>query len=170
MVTVKAGMMRNVIMEKCGRPEWRSEKLTNLVATFKQLGGSGTPIQHDQMYNATTCIEFHRLLLATLLAYGHTLCALMVPGNRKQKYLQVWFCGGLLREIASSLMLRQHLDACEPWLFIPINDSDKKHIQTYQDYTGFLKTERDAVSLMLMMRVAVRMGTMREWIWMDQRP
>ncbi|KIM74963.1 hypothetical protein PILCRDRAFT_14027 [Piloderma croceum F 1598] len=140
LIMVKRGVMESMIMKACGKPSWSSEQLTNLVAMFTQLKEPGTPQQHDYMYGPTTCIEFHRLLLATLLAFGKALFALkdtprMSGTDWGQKCQHVWFCGGLLREIASSLMLRQHLQTCQKWLSIPINkEVDLKH---YQDYTGF---------------------------------
>src|SRR5882762_931034 len=97
------GQIRSLIMEPCGRPEWHSERLTNLLSTFTQLKHQ-TP-QHHEMYNVNTCIEFHRLLLATLLAYGKALSTLRLNKDGAS-FKCVWQCGGLLREIASSLMLR----------------------------------------------------------------
>ena len=126
------GQIRSLIMEPCGRPEWRSERLTNLLSTFTQL--KHQTAQHHEMYNLNTCVEFHRLLVATLLAYGRALSTLRDKKDNAS-FMCVWRCGGLLREIASSLMLRQHLKACAKWLSIPINQT--KHLVKYQDYTGF---------------------------------
>jgi hypothetical protein len=128
------GQIGSLIMEPCGRSEWRSERLTNLLSTFAQLKHQ-TP-QHHEMYNLNTCVEFHRLLLATLLAYGKALATLR--GKRDgASFICVWQCGGLLREIASLLMLRQHLKACAAAtsLSIPINEA--KYLDRYQEYTGF---------------------------------
>jgi hypothetical protein len=63
------------------------------------------------MYNAATCVEFHRLLLATLLVYGKGLYALNAARNESVKAIaercqRVGYAGDLLRQIASSLMLR----------------------------------------------------------------
>ena len=137
---VDLGAMESMIMKACGKLSWSSERLTNLVAMFEQLTEAGAPEQHDYMYGPTTCVEFHRLLLATLLAFGNALSALnntpRTSGNDWGKKCQhVWFCGSLLREIASSLMLRQHLQTCQKWLSTPINkDEDLKR---YKNYTGF---------------------------------
>jgi hypothetical protein len=107
------GLIRS-LMEQCGRSEWRSERFTNLLSTFAQLNEQNTPQLHLDMYSADTCVEFHRFLVGTLLAFAN---ALFMSSNRqkddvsgrKEAYKRVWFFGGLLREIASSLMLRQHL-------------------------------------------------------------
>jgi hypothetical protein len=127
-------------MKACGKPSWSSEQLTNLVAVFAQLKELGTPQQHDYMYGPTTCVEFHWLLLATLLTFGKALFALKdTPWTSGtdwgQKCQHVWFCGGLLHEIASLLMLCQHLWTCQKWLSIPINK--EMDLKCYQDYMGF---------------------------------
>ena len=137
---VDRGAMESMIMKACGKPSWSSERLTNLVAVFEQLTEPDAPEQHGYMYGPTTCIEFHRLLLATLLAFGNALSALndtpRTSGNDWGKKCQrVWFCGSLLREIASSLMLRQHLQTCQTWLSTPINKNED--LKRYRDYTGF---------------------------------
>lgn len=74
---VRSGQMEKAIMEECGRSDCHSA-FTNLVATFEslQLNPSQT---HDAMYNIDTCVEFHWLLLATLLTYGKGLCVLSKP-------------------------------------------------------------------------------------------
>jgi hypothetical protein len=92
------------------------------------------------MYNAATCVEFHQLLLAALLAYGKGLCALNTARNESVKAMakkcqKVGYAGDLLRQIASSLMLRQHLSTCEGLLTVPSNDA--KHLLEYRGYTGF---------------------------------
>jgi hypothetical protein len=126
---VEKGQMASVIMERCGRPEFRSEQLTNLVASFR-VGG---------IYDETTCVEFHRLLLATLLAYGHALIALKERSEGMEsiahKYDRVYICASLLRQIASSLMLRQHLWASQVLLSVPVTNSIA--IGRYKEYTGF---------------------------------
>ena len=128
--------VRSLIMEPCGKSEWRSERLTNLLSTFTQLEHQTS--QHHEMYNLNTCVEFHRLLVATLLAYGIALSTLRDNKEDGACLKRVWHCGGLLREIASSLMLRQHLKACVAWISIPINEEG--HLKRYQDYTGFPET------------------------------
>jgi hypothetical protein len=136
---VKNGAMERFILGPCGRSEWHSEQFTNLVAAFSKLKEPDASELHGHMYDTTTCVKFHRLLLATLLAYGHTLCALKnAEGTVDLVGLckQVWCCNCLLREIASSLMLRQHLQTCQGWLSIPINT--EKHAKIYQEYTGFI--------------------------------
>jgi hypothetical protein len=128
------------IMERCGRSEWRSERFTNLLSAFARLDEQDTPQLHLDMYSADTCVEFHRLLVGTLLAFANALFVLGEQersdvSGRKEACKQVWIVGGLLREIASSLMLRQHLKSCTPWLSIPTND--ERHLRSYKQYTGF---------------------------------
>jgi hypothetical protein len=69
------GQINSVIMSKCGRPELFSERLTNMVAAFRELQELSAEAQRDRLkvYNQETCWEFHKLLLATLLAYGRAL-------------------------------------------------------------------------------------------------
>jgi hypothetical protein len=122
-------------MGPCGRSELRSD-LTNLLATFaKSEIADATPQPHSLMYNATTCVEFHRLLLAALLAYGKALCELQAGSGKPSICKRIWYSGGLIRELSSSLMLRQHLRACQSLLGIPINDI--AHVEKYNEYTRF---------------------------------
>ena len=138
LMMVESGMMERFVLGPCGRPEWRSEQFTNLVAAFSKLKEPDASKLHGHMYDTTTCVEFHRLLLATLLAYGHTLCALKNAegtADLVQLCQQVWYCSRLLREIAVSLMLCQHLQTCKRWLYIPINA--EWSAKMYQECTGF---------------------------------
>ena len=135
---VESGKMEKYILGPCRRSEWRSEQFTNLVAAFSKLKEPDAPELHDYMYDVTTRVEFHRLLLATLLAYGHTLCTLKNAESTADIVRicqEVWHCSGLLRAIAASLMLRQHLQLCQWWLRSP-DDSDI-HVRLHQEYTGF---------------------------------
>jgi hypothetical protein len=72
------GEIGSVIMSQCGRPELCSERLTNLITAFE----SPPPPPGDEqrigldVYKKETCWEFHRFLLATILAYGKSLDAL----------------------------------------------------------------------------------------------
>jgi hypothetical protein len=130
---MEKGQMASVIM--------KSEQLTNLAASFK--GGDG-------VYDETTCIEFHRLLVATLLAYGRALFTLSKhqegSGNIVEKYNRVFICASLLRQIASSPMVRQHLQACQPQLQIP--------------QTNFAHTSGTLASLLKDVNTVVRMTKM----------
>jgi len=135
---VRSGLMESAIMKECKGSNCRLT-LTNLVATFESRESNSTRL-HASMYNAATCVEFHQLLLAALLAYGQGLCALNTAHNESVKVMakgcqQVGYAGDLLRQIASSLMLRQHLSMCEGLLNIPSNDA--KHLLEYQGYTHF---------------------------------
>ena len=124
------------IMKPSRRSEWVSETFTNLVTAFRSAGKTD---DHSH-YNASTCVEFHRLLIATLLVYGRALCALKVAkdeASQREHCGNAWICSGLLGEIASSLMLRQHMQNCayEEGLRIPTNTP--RSFQKYQTYTGF---------------------------------
>jgi hypothetical protein len=85
------------------------------------------------MYNTHICVKFNQLLLATLLTYGHTLCALKNAEDivdLVQLCQQAWHCSCLFQKIAASLMLCQHLQTCARWLYIPINM--EWHTKMYQ--------------------------------------
>ena len=93
-------------------------------------------------YDVTTCIAFHWLLLTTLLAYGFALFALDSKDEEDValKYKQLFLCAGLLWQIVSSLMLRQHLFACRSiqWaLLSPANNLDM--LERFRDYAQFPK-------------------------------
>lgn len=128
---VENGQMASAIVEPCQRAkeDWGPVVLTNLVASLRD-GGT---------YNETTYIEFHRLLLSTLLAYGYAINALDGRQWGKeglvQEYTRVYLCAILLRQIASSLMIRQHLWACRSFLALPVNSSSL--LALYRGYTHF---------------------------------
>jgi len=152
------GQIESFIMEPCGHPELRSEKLTKLVGAFREVisesGKIDLPPQKDWLgvYNETTCFEFHQLLIATLLAYGKGLDALKeVDGKTGKdlapKYQQVWICSCLLWRIAFSKMLRHHLAILSKgdWLRLPINNQDM--LTRCQLYTGFARQGGNGVVL-----------------------
>ena len=92
------GLIRS-FMEQCGRSEWCSERFTNLLSTFVQLEEQNTPQLHLDMYSADTCVEFHRLLVSTLLAFANALFMLSNQekddvSGRKEVYKRV--CGFLV--------------------------------------------------------------------------
>ena len=126
---VENELMATVVMEPSGKP-WNQQLLADLVTLFK--GGD---------YNKTTCADFHQLLVAALLSYGHALYALSnhkgKPKTFDQKYHRVYICASLLRQLASSLMLRQHLWVCKSLLHTPINTEHS--LNNYNTYTGFPK-------------------------------
>jgi hypothetical protein len=105
------------------------------------------------VYDIATCAGFHQLLVATLLAYGKALCTLheahnMTKSERSmtedvvEKCGQVWQCGRLLWQRASSRMLRHHLSACRTELHLPINDPI--HLTAYRHFTKFQAIESTA--------------------------
>jgi hypothetical protein len=131
---VDNGLMESAIMKRCGKEGWSSKQLTSLVESFRVIQG-GT-------YDTTTCIAFHWLLLATLLAYGFALFAFVNEDGEDvaPKYKQLFLCTGLLWQIVSSLMLHQHLFACGSILWAlpsPTNNSDM--LKKFRNYTQFPK-------------------------------
>jgi hypothetical protein len=97
--------------------------------------------EDDGVYDTTTCFEFHRFLIATLLAYGKALGGLKKAYEKDvkdmndlvQKCHHVWLCCQLLSKIASSRMICQHLIACQELLSLPSSNKRK----AYNDYTKF---------------------------------
>jgi len=94
-------------------------------------------------YNKETCCKFHRLLIATLLAYGKALEALYAikpskaMGDFQVKVEAVWICGLLLWRIANSKMIGHHLYILHEsgWLHEPTND--RSTVNIYNNYTSF---------------------------------
>jgi hypothetical protein len=155
------GEIDSVIMSKCGRPELFSERLTNMIATFRELQEPSAEGRRDglEVYNWETCWEFHKLLLATLLAYGRALDELgkldtTIRQNPRWKKTelnptelnglkkscdecaeQVRLCGIVLWRIAYSRALHHHAAALRGTLALPINGQGQ--LARYQLYTGF---------------------------------
>jgi hypothetical protein len=140
-----AGQIESVIMKPCGRPEFHSERLTNLVAAFRETRVLGPSQPRDDglgEYGKSTCVEFHRLFVATLLSYGRHLEALqhtdeMNGMDRAQKYEQVWICGFLLWRIVSSRMFQHHSRVLRKSAFLTLPINDNEEIVRHNNYTGF---------------------------------
>jgi hypothetical protein len=125
---VEKGQMASAVVEPCLRIQkaWGPVTFTNLLPSLKKGG----------IYDETTCVEFHRLLVTTLLAYGYALNALYQGSEGiARKYNQLFICASLLRQIASSLMIRQHLWACRSLLNLPFNNP--AFLKLYHDFTHF---------------------------------
>jgi hypothetical protein len=125
---VEKGQMASAVVEPCLRIQkaWGPVTFTNLLPSLKKGG----------VYDETTCVEFHRLLVTTLLAYGYALNALYQGSEGiARKYNQLFICASLLRQIASSLMIRQHLWACRSLLNLPFNNP--AFLKLYHDFTRF---------------------------------
>jgi hypothetical protein len=155
------GQIDSIIMSKCGRPELFSEQLTNIIAAFKEMQEPSAEARRDglEVYNEETCWEFHKLLLATLLAYGRALDELgkldaairSNPGPKKGELNltemdrlkksrdkcaeQVRLCGIVLWRIAYSRALHYHAAALRGTLDLPINGEGQ--LARHQLYTGF---------------------------------
>ena len=128
---VEKGQMASAVVEPCLRmkEDWGPVMFTNLLPSLKRGG----------VYDEIMCVEFHRLLVTTLLAYGYALNALNEHQQGSegiaQKYNQVFICASLLRQIVSSLMFRQHLWACRTLLHLPINNL--AFLKQYKEFTRF---------------------------------
>ena len=128
---VEKGQMASAVVEPCLRmkEDWGPVMFTNLLPSLKRGG----------VYDEIMCVEFHRLLITTLLAYGYALDALNEHQQGSegiaQKYNQLFICASLLRQIVSSLMVRQHLWACRTLLHLPINNL--AFLKQYNEFTRF---------------------------------
>lgn len=124
---VRDGKMESVIMLPSGHPEW---DLTPLITSFGRMNQDAPQHEDSGTYDVTICFEFHRLLIATLLAYGRALKSVK-EGKSMEDLVQackhVWICGNLLSKIASSRMLRQHLRACRNLVYIPTYDRHERY-------------------------------------------
>ena len=118
-------------------------QLPCLVAACKDWVEQGPSGSEVQVYNETTCFEFHQLLVATLLAYGKGLDALYTArakGDAQTMVLlarRVWHCATLLWRIAHSGILHHHLGVLNKkgWLTVP--SYDEGNIQMFQQFSGF---------------------------------
>jgi hypothetical protein len=158
------GEIESVIMSKCGRPELSSEGLTNMVAAFKELQELSAEARgHElEVYNKETCWEFHKFLLATLLAYGKALNELgaldaairpnsrwkkkqkqspqeldTLKGRQDQCAAQVWRCGIVLWRIAYSRILVHHLEALGMGGLLDQPNATIEKLELYRLSTGF---------------------------------
>lgn len=132
--------IQRYIMVDCPAPDMVSQ-LTNLLTACKRLVDDNGERPH-LLYDQNTCIEFHQLLVATLLAYGKALDALEAgkAGNQNVNVdlaRRVWFCATMLWRIAYSGALHYHLHVLysNSWLQTPINSQNQ--IEKYRQFTTF---------------------------------
>ena len=100
---VAKGQMQCIVMKQS---RCIAETLTNLVATFE----SADKTDAHSHYNASTWVEFHRLLIATLLAYGRALCALKEAKTRQARGSIVDLWCPTLRDSVFANALPAHAD------------------------------------------------------------
>jgi hypothetical protein len=115
-------------------------QLTNLLIACKHLVDDNGEHPH-LLYDQSTCMEFHQLLVITPLAYGKALDALEAAKTGKWNDVdlaqRVWFCATLLWRIAYSGVLHYHLHVLYSnlWLKAPINFQNQT--KKYQQLTIF---------------------------------
>jgi hypothetical protein len=160
------GQITSVIMQRCGRKELFSEKLDHLVAAFREVvtksSAEGPGKSGVRAYNERTCWEFHKLLLATLPAYGRALDELgnvdeklhPDPRRRNLRVLEVrelknlkqqradcvkeaQLCGIILWRIAYSGALQHHLRALRGCAALNLPRNNVVSFAWYRLYTGF---------------------------------
>jgi hypothetical protein len=127
----KNGQLEGDIMRPSGCSGWN---ITPLITSFRNMKQNVSRHEDDSVYDATTCFEFHRFLIATL-AYGKVFGALRKAYDKEvkdmndlvQKCHRVWLCSQLLSKIASSQIIRQHLIACQELLSIPSSNKRKAY-------------------------------------------
>jgi hypothetical protein len=147
LVTAKE-KINTAIMRWCPDTNMRSE-LGGLLAaceSMKLLPQSKIDLDSQALYqpglySKTTCVDFHRLLVGTLLAYGHALEGFGQARRTGIDVLscaeQLWLCTTLLWRIAYSHMLTQHLVLLveQQWLVLPTNNEE--NIEQSRLYTRF---------------------------------
>jgi hypothetical protein len=144
------GEINTAVMEHCPKTNMRSEPAALLAVceSMKLLPQSkinpdSQKPDHSGLYSKTTCGEFHRLLVATLLAYGHLLEKFGdirktgIDAERLDGAVQLWLCTTLLWRIAYSHMLTQHLALLVKRRWIVLPTKNKENIKRYRSYTGF---------------------------------
>ncbi|TDL14630.1 hypothetical protein BD410DRAFT_809580 [Rickenella mellea] len=135
--------------------------LPHLFATLKGDGSiPARKLPGTSTYTKESCIEFHHLLVATLLAYGRNLCKLhkvmsddprISPEIRSDEIrmgcvASVYFCANLLATILDSRMMRHHLASISEHLDTPkVNDS--RRLAKYHELTRFGDESDDSIAM-----------------------
>ena len=138
-IAEKGDIIQHHIMDNCPAEGMVSE-LPHLGAACKDWVEQGLSGSEVQVYNETTCFEFHQLLVATLLAYGKGLDALYAAKDAQTQVClarRVWHCATILWRIAHSGILHHHLRVLnkKSWLTVP--SYDKGNIWMFQKFSGF---------------------------------
>jgi len=140
--------INTILRRRCPKPDMHPE-YSGLLAACQSMKGlpqsktdtDNQPEDQSGLYSKATCVDFHRLLVGTLLAYGH---ALEKFGRSRQTGVglltcadELWLCATLLWRIAYSHLLTQHMRLLveKNLLFFPINT--KEHTRASREYTGF---------------------------------
>ena len=102
------------------------------------------------LYNKTTCVEFHQLLVSTLLSFGKVLEAYADACGKPFEDLvhraaEVYACSTLLWFIGYSRMLRNHLKLLHKngWLHLPANS--KNDLSNFFGFTNFTNTKGQVI-------------------------
>jgi hypothetical protein len=118
-------------------PSASQARLTALRAAFREA----LETRRGTVYNRETSVEFHQLLIATLLAYGRSLKLLHgTKGDVQKVYAEnVYHSARLLWGISKSKMLSYHLKALEGFLQPPTPLRE----QDYFKLTKFYERQTD---------------------------
>lgn len=137
-------VIMNHIMRNCQVQNMVSS-LTNLINACQRWVAQPEqgPDDDVQVYNKTTCFEFHQLFVATLLAYGRVLDALYTAQKERRmpdaitNARHVWHCSTILWRLAYSDLLPYHLGILNKkgWLRVPVYDED--NVEIFRRFTGF---------------------------------
>jgi len=130
-------------------------QLTHLVSGCKRIVADSQEPPQSNLYNESTCVEFHQLLVATLLAYGKALNELYDSRQKKAPVAglvplaqRIWYCASMLWRLAYSGILNHHLEVLDTneWLRVPMYR--QQHITNYQQFTVFSHQDETSHSAM----------------------
>jgi hypothetical protein len=104
------------------------------------------------LYNKTTCVEFHQLLVSTLLSFGKALegyAAAKSFEDLLQSAKEVNRSGTLLWYIGYSHILENHLKVLHTKKLLNLPVNTPQHLETFFTFTGFVRTPKTQVILRL---------------------
>jgi hypothetical protein len=140
--------INTVLRRWCSKPDMHPEYSGLLAAceSMKRLpqskiDGDNQALGQSGLYSKVTCVDFHRLLVGTLLAYGHALEGFGLSRMTGIDVLrcadELWLCTTLLWRIAYSHMLTQHMTLLVEKKLLVFPTNDEENTRESREYTGF---------------------------------
>jgi hypothetical protein len=145
-VVERPDLLQRYVIDHCP-PTYNASEPTRLISAWRRIVDHPQQQAQSRLYDGNTCIDFHQLLVAALLAYGKALDELYE--SRKNAAMtdliplakQIRYCAGLLWRLAYSGVLRHHLEVLDEndWLHLP--QYRPRQVASYQRFTNFLHSE-----------------------------
>ena len=141
-VVERPGLLQRYVIDHCP-PTYNASEPTRLISAWRRIVDHPQQQAQSRLYDGNTCIDFHQLLVATLLAYGKALDELYE--SRKNAAMtdltplaqRIRYCAGLLWRLAYSGVLRHHLEVLDTNNWLHLSTYHPRQVVNHQQFTTF---------------------------------